>query len=114
VVYQSNHYFGGCIGLDYTWYLLSTSKNDLGLFTGIGFDGFDVANSTDKKLSPSSINAFNAYGGLRYNFYLNPTLYIGVQGRYNVINYCNGGGSSLQGNALSIDLIFGGYNMRMR
>lgn len=114
VLYQSDHYFGGYIGLDYTWYLFSNQKNDFGLVTGIGFDGFDVSNSNEPNQRPLSINAFNANGGLRYNFYITPTFYVGLQGRYNVINYCNSGGSSLQGNALSIDLILGGYHSRLR
>jgi hypothetical protein len=112
--YQSNHYFGGYIGFDYTYYLLSSPRNDLGILAGIGFDGFDVSKSNDQSLRPLSINAFNANGGLRYNFYINPTFYFGLQGRYNVVNYCNSGGSSLQGNAISVDLIIGGYHARLK
>ncbi|MDB5276691.1 MAG: hypothetical protein JWR61_1646 [Ferruginibacter sp.] len=111
-MYQSDHFFGGYIGFDYTCYLLSNQKNDLGVMAGIGFDGFDVSKSNDQSLRPLSINAFNANGGLRYNFYVTPTFYLGLQGRYNVVNYCNSGGSSLQGNAFSIDLIIGGYHSR--
>ena len=108
VLYQSLHYFGGYIGIDYTLYLVSRQKYDVGVLVGAGYDGFDISSSEDNVyLRPVSIGSFNANGGLKFNWYITPTFYVGVQGRYNLINYTTRGGSSLQGNAFSIDLIIG-------
>lgn len=108
-LYESTHYFGGYIGIDYTYYFLTRQHGDLGILTGIGFDGFDVTNSNDNKaLSPTSTNSLNANGGLKYNWFISPSFCLGLQGRYNLINYCNTGGTSLRGNAFSIDFIIGG------
>jgi hypothetical protein len=79
----------------------------------MGYDGFDVFTSEAdiQNLKPNSIGSFNANGGLKFNFYVNPTLYFGLQGRYNWINYNNKGGTSLNGNAFSIDFIIGGNSI---
>ena len=110
VLYESQHFFGGYIGIDYTYYLVSKQSYDFGVLAGIGYDGFDIFSSdyNNQNLKPLSIGSFNANGGIKYNLFISPTFYIGLQGRYNLINYSNRGGTSLQGNAFSIDLIFGG------
>lgn len=109
LLYESSHYFGGYIGIDYTYYFVSKRQYDLGLLTGIGFDGFDVASGQhNQQQRPLSINSFNANGGIKYNWFVSPGFYLGLQGRYNLVNYCNSGATSLQGNAFSIDFIIGG------
>ena len=58
-------------------------------------------------LKPLSINSFNFNTGLRFNYFFNARGFIGLQSRYNFINYGNKGGTSLRGDAISIDLLFG-------
>ncbi len=113
VLYDSRHYFGGYIGIDYTYYFVSKQQYDVGLLVGAGYDGFDVFSSeyNNNGLQPLSIGSFNANGGLKYNLFVTPTFYVGLQGRYNLVNYTNRGGTSLNGNAFSIDLIIGGNKL---
>lgn len=115
VLYESSHFFGGYIGMDYSRYLVSSQKFDFGVLAGVGFDGFDLFNSNNNNnqhLRPLSIGSFNANAGLKYNFFISPTFYIGLQGRYNWMNYNNTGGTSFSGNAISFDVIFGGNARR--
>ena len=115
VLYESSHFFGGYIGMDYSRYLVSRQKFDFCVLTGVGFDGFDLFNSNNNNnqhLRPLSIGSFNANAGLKYNFFISPTFYIGLQGCYNWMNYNNTGGTGFSGNAISFDVIFGGNARR--
>ncbi|HEX5155061.1 MAG TPA: hypothetical protein VFW07_26640 [Parafilimonas sp.] len=110
-LYDLDHYFGGYIGIDYNYYFINRTKTDVGLLAGAGYDGFDIANSGNDHhndyLKPLSISSFNFNTGLRFNYVFNPKFYLGLQARYNCINYSTGGGSSLAGDAFSADLIIG-------
>ncbi|ULQ54722.1 hypothetical protein [Flavihumibacter fluvii] len=111
---STDYYFGGYIGLDYNYYLVSTARYDFGLLAGIGWDGFDFAPDPYEYYyyepyytSHVTIGSFNANAGLRFNYYVTHSFYIGLQARYNAIQYSTGGGTNLSGDAFSIDLIFG-------
>jgi len=108
--YDLNNYFGGYVGLDYTFYLVSKLNFDLGLLGGMGYDGFDITsdNYNYDNMKPLSIGSFNANAGFKLNYYLTTSFYIGLQARYNFINYINHGGTSMAGDAFSVDLIIGG------
>ena len=109
------YYFGGYIGLDYNYYLISKKRFDLGVLAGMGWDGFDFAPQPydyhydyyPYYNSHVTISSFNANAGLRFNYYFTHSFYVGLQGRYNVIEYNTHGGSDLSGDAFSVDLIFG-------
>jgi len=113
---STNYYFGGYIGADYTYYLVSKTRFDIGLVAGVGWDGFDFAEQPYDYYYPYhsqvTIGSFNANAGLRFNYYLTHFFYIGLLGRYNGINYSTHGGTNLSGDAVSIDLILGFYNAR--
>jgi hypothetical protein len=111
-VYNLNHFFGGYFGLDYTRYILHAKRFETGLLFGIGYDGFDVNDSYSGDHPtgpppPTSINSLNLNLGCRLNYYFNPKHYIGLVSRYNFIQYSNPGGTPLDGNAVTIDLIVG-------
>ena len=108
-LYPMHNYFGGYIGIDYTRYFIHQTSYEFGLLGGAGFDGFDITsyNHHNDYLRPFSINSFNRNIGLRFNYFFNPHSFIGLQTRYNFINYSNKGGTSLHGDAFSIDLLIG-------
>lgn len=109
VIYDLDYYLGGYVGLDYTRYLLKGKNTEFGWLAGIGYDGFDISGeSDDDYLSPTSIGSLNVNTGLRFNFYFSARSFVGLQGRYNAVNYKNNGGSSFKGDSFSIDLIIGG------
>ena len=100
----SNYYDGGYIGLDYTRYLIHKKYFDAGVTSGIGYDGFDMGNSSDVYPSPGSLNFNN---GIRLKYFFHTSSFIGAAIKYNLIHYSNPGGTNLNGNAFSIDLSYG-------
>lgn len=111
-LYTTSNFFGGCIGLDLTRYIIHTRLFEAGPLAGIGFDGFDVndnyyESSPSGPPPPTSINSLNLHPGWRMNYYLDPRHYIGIISKYNFVWYSNPGGTPLNGNAATIDLIFG-------
>lgn len=111
-LYSRDAYFGGYIGVDYIRYIIHKTGYELGWLAGAGYDGFDITSFSDGNyntdyLKPLSINSFNFNTGLRFNYFFNARGFIGLQSRYNFINYGNKGGTSLRGDAISIDLLFG-------
>ena len=109
-LYSQDGYFGGYIGLDYARYLIHKTSYELGIIGGIGYDGFDITKSSDDNndyLKPLSINSLNLNTGLRFNYFFTSHGFIGLQSRYNFINYANKGGTSLSGNAISVDVLIG-------
>ena len=111
-IYNIDHFFGGYIGIDYSKYFIHKTSYELGWLAGAGYDGFDVANSSDYNtnndyLKPLSINSFNINTGLRFNYFFKARSFIALQSRYNFINYGNKGGTSLHGDAVTIDFLIG-------
>ncbi|MEP6845263.1 MAG: hypothetical protein ABI861_04645 [Panacibacter sp.] len=112
--YELDHYFGGYIGFDYNYYFVSKPKFETGIVAGIGYDGFDIAdagnNNENDYLKPFNISSLNLNTGLRINYFFDPAFYLGLQGRYNYMNYGTKGGTNLNGDSFSLDLIIGFTN----
>jgi len=110
-LYTLNNFTGGYIGLDFAHYFYTGIHLEAGLMAGAGYDGFDISgNSSDHSqdyLKPWGIGSFNFNTGFRVNFFVNPRFFLGVVVRHHYISYHNPGGTSLDGNAFSIDLIAG-------
>ncbi len=112
-LYAVDHFSGGYIGLDYTFYFLHTTDLEIGAIAGAGYDGFDIADPTyndhsDDHLKPYAINGLNLNAGLRFKYFFNPGSYLGLAIKYNNVSYGNSGGSDLNGNAVSVDIAIGG------
>jgi len=115
IIWDTNHFFGGYIGLDAGFELFRLKKNSIDLIGGIAYDGFDSLNekiegSNNDKIS-KSINSLNLNIGLGYKFYFKKQRYnqryMGIDVKYNFVNYKNPRGTNLDGNAFTINLIFG-------
>lgn len=113
-LFGRTYYFGGYIGIDYTRYITHSYHFESGLIAGAGLDGFDIAQHSrsyhaNDYMSPLSINSFNGNVGLRCNYFFNPGLCLGLAAKYNFINYCNPGGTPLDGHAMSV-VVYVGLN----
>jgi hypothetical protein len=109
-LWNTNHFFGGYLGLDLGYELFRIKKSSFDLIGGIAFDGFDVLDNNQQQSNSDiskSINALNLNIGLGYKFYLNEWSYLGLDVKYNFVNYKNPRGTDLGGNALTINLIYG-------
>ncbi|MDP4150377.1 MAG: hypothetical protein Q8943_13255 [Bacteroidota bacterium] len=111
-LYSLHYYLGGHIGLGYTRYVFFSRRWEFGPHIGIGYDGFDIANDDGSGnydyLSPIEINSFDYNLGMRFHFYFKDGTFLGLVPKYHFLHYANQGGSSLFGNAFSVDLQIGG------
>lgn len=110
----SRHFFGGYFGADLEREIFKIRKNEFDLLGGIGFDGFDAINVNTEDDDPDndkshSINSVNINFGLGYRHYFANKTYFSLQGKYNLIDYNNYGGTNLSGNCLTISLMVGGF-----
>ncbi|HEY4149125.1 MAG TPA: hypothetical protein VGM41_09355 [Chitinophagaceae bacterium] len=111
-LYDRNYFLSGYIGTEYTRYLIHSYHFESGIIAGLGYDGLDIATGSEyyhdnDNLKPLDINSFNANLGIRANYFFTPNCYIGIATKYNIINYCNTGGTPLDGNALSAEVMIG-------
>lgn len=102
--YHSAIYLGAGAGFKYFEY----KKHELDMLGGLGYDHITILESTSaeandgKSLSSLCINA-----GLAYKFNISKKQYLSLSGRYNMLFYKNRGGTNLNGNAITIGLIYG-------
>lgn len=102
-------FFGGYVGADLAYEAIRSEMHAFALIGGIGLDGFAHGSSKDDDDNTSGVNSLNLNVGAEYRLACNRTRtrYVGLQGRYNVVNYATGGGSDLSGNTISVDLLWG-------
>jgi hypothetical protein len=111
----TRYFLGGYIGLDIERVLLKSKKHEFDLLFGVGYDGFDAINknldddNTDNDVG-HSINSLNTNFGLGYRYFYKKHRYIGIQGKYNIVNYNNKGGTNLSGDCYTISISIGGFN----
>jgi len=115
IIWDTNHFFGGYAGLDACYELFRLGQNSVDLIGGIAWDGFDTLNekvegSKNDKIT-KSINSLNLNIGLGYKFYFKNkgynNRYVGLDVKYNFVNYKNPHGTNLDGNTYTVNLILG-------
>ncbi len=96
-------YLGGYIGADFAYELSNDYKNESDLLFGIGYDGFDaIEGDTENDIEGKSINSLNLNFGMGHRFYLNNLSFVGIQAKYNFVNYNNKLGTDLNGDYFSL------------
>lgn len=110
----TDNFFGGYIGADIEREILKFRKNEFDILAGIGYDGFQsvLVNTEDDDPDNDighSINSINTNFGLGYRHYRSKKSYIGLQAKYNFVNYVNTGGTNLSGDMITISLFIGGF-----
>lgn len=114
-IWDTDHFLGGYIGFDLGFEMFRIKNSSFDLIGGVAFDGFDVLKVDDPNSNTDiskSINALNINIGLGYKYNINQWNYIGVDFKYNIVDYENKMGTDLSGNALTINLIYGFYGNR--
>ena len=127
-VYTTNYFVGYYVGLDFGQALFRTKKNEVAVLAGIAYDGIATikpdnsnnnnSNNNNNNGPSKTLGSLNLNAGLGYKFYLTHvktsnvirSSYIALQVKYNLVNYCNGGGTDLSGNSINFCVIWGGYN----
>jgi hypothetical protein len=109
---RGRSFFGGYVGADLAYEAFRSEVHAVSLIGGIGLDGFGHGSSKDDDTSTGGVNSLNLNIGAEYRLACNRTRtrYVGLQGRYNVVNYATGGGTDLSGNTVSLELVYGGLS----
>ncbi len=101
--------------------IISTRKSEISLLGGTGVDILNIVENTSQdKNTNNAVNlySFNLNGGLEYRYFYHgldtrngvlSSSYIGLQARFNLINYCNTNGTDLAGQYTLISLVWGGF-----
>ena len=105
---STDSYLGFLIGLQITREIVNLNSLQFEGFVGAGYDGFDALGSeyTNDSEVISSVN-FNLGVTSRLFIDRKSTVYVGLQFRYDFIDYDNMHGTNLRGNALTINFVFG-------
>ncbi len=104
----TNYFFGGYVGLDVGYELKSYKNSKIYGIGGIAYDGFDAIKSDTKNdVKGKSINSLNINGGIGWRLFARDGTYTGLEVRHNFVNYSNEGGTSLDGNTLSVRFLLG-------
>lgn len=105
---STNHFFGGYLGFETGYELTHHSRSKLYALGGLAFDGFDAIKSDpDQDIKGKSINSLNLNAGLGWRFFGRDGTYTGLEVRHNFVQYTNRQGTPLNGNTVSVRLLFG-------
>lgn len=110
----TDKFFGGYFGVDIEREIFKWRKNEFEIIGGVGFDGFTSVLVNTEDDNPDNdvghnISSVNTNFGLGYRHYISNNTYIGLQGKYNFVNYKNVGGTNLSGDSITISLFWGGF-----
>lgn len=97
------------IGAEYTYDILRSNKFDIGLSSGIGYESITaVEGDDDEDIDGKFLESLNTNLGMVFKYkYGRNGGYVGLNLRYNWVDYSNRGGTPLQGNYLNLRLTFG-------
>lgn len=105
---STDYFLGGYIGGEFGYELFKTRHSELDVVVGLAYDGFDAIKSDpDDDTKYVGFDSFNFNYGLAYRFYYNHFSYLGLDGKYNLVNYKNVGGTNLAGNTVSVTVSWG-------
>ena len=120
-LHDSKRYFAMFLGGDIGYSFVHTKHSELEMLIGFAYDFVDLWPNPNYDKSNTSypdktVGTLNFNAGMQYKLYLKHAAnsnietrsYIGLQARYNFMNYQNTGGTDLRGSALTVGVIWGG------
>lgn len=111
----TNYFFGGYIGFEYSRDLIPDMRSGPFFSAGAAFDGFDMLlEDTDTNLKAASTGSYNFNLGGGYRIFLNRTSYLGIQARYNLVDYTLSQKFDLKGHVISLRLTYGVFQNKYR
>lgn len=109
-LYQTDSFFSIYLGLEPNFTVYSAHGSRLEVFGGIGWDGILglSADVIDEEYGDYQ-NSYNVNFGLTQRFFYGNERkwYLGLQARYNMVDFHTDGGTNLSGNTISLNLIWG-------
>ena len=111
IIWNTKYFLGWYVGIDAGYELFRLWNNSIALIGGIAWDGFDSLNEKKEccknETMSKTIHSLNLNIGLGYKFHFNNQRYIGIDFKYNFVNYKNPNGSNLDGYTYTVNLIIG-------
>ncbi len=107
-VVSTDKFFGGYIGFDFGYDMWSVKNNEFQLIGGIGYDGFDAIDEDKKNdLDAESVSSYNFNFGIGYRYYFQGGAYVGLQAKYNLVDYTLNRVINFTGNPITISFVIG-------
>lgn len=109
-IWNTDHHFGAYLGLDAGFEMFKLKRSSFNLIGGVAVDLIDVLNVKDAKSNTEitmTLTSLNLNFGLGYRYYLNQFSYLGLDFKYNAVDFKNPSGTNLDGNAWTINLLYG-------
>lgn len=109
-LYTTDYFFGGYIGVNGAYDILRSKKQKMCALAGLAYDGFDVLYiKREPEPNSKSVGSFNFNIGIGYRYKVLKKSYIGINVKYNHVNYQNLGGTDLSGRTFTFGVCYGGY-----
>jgi hypothetical protein len=108
-LYTTDHFSGTYMGLDVGNVIFTRKNSEFAVLGGIAYDVITaVPYDEEKDIEGVSVGTINLNAGAGYRYYYNSRrAYLGLQGRYNVVDYFTKGGTDLSGHTISLRIIWG-------
>jgi hypothetical protein len=103
----TREFFGGYLGFDVGRDVFKKRGHEIQALMGLGYDGFDVFEE-NSGMPVESVGSYNLNFGLEYRYYFSSSFYIGLRGKYNVVDYRLNHVIDFTGNPITIHLAIGG------
>ena len=111
----TDHFFGGHIGFDIGRDIYAKNGHELQITGGIAIDGFDaLKEDKNNDLDSETTWTYNFSFGLGYRYYVTDSFYLGLSGKYNVVDYSLNDVIDFTGNPITIQFIIGGLSNIIR
>ena len=96
------------VGVEFGYSLIQYKRHELQLTAGIGYDRIETFKNEDKDdIDPAYASTFNTNLGLGYRVYLDPKIYTGMYGHFNLVDYTRSEVLEMKGNTYMIGLQLG-------
>jgi hypothetical protein len=107
-IVPTNQFVGPYIGMDFGKSIIEFNKSELQFLIGIGFDAFTALDPLSDAYSRyEDVRSYNINFGLRYNyFFKSQHSYIGIEPKFNFVDYSLTGVTALKGNFISVRFIY--------
>jgi hypothetical protein len=111
----TDKFFGGYFGIEGGYDLWRKNGQELQLLGGIGLDGFDAINEDKNRgYKAESTWTYNFNFGIGHRYYLSNSLYLGLRGKYNVVNYASNNVVGFSGNPITVSFVVGGLSNKLK
>jgi len=116
-LWTTDEHVGGHMGLHTGTSIINGGKSKFSIVGGVALDWMEVLTVTDTEENLElikNLGSLNLNAGLSYTYNIDKYRYLGIEAKYNFLNYINQGGTNISGNAITINLLYGFTNKQYK